>query len=207
MPTRHISKNGQGKITSKVTKPKDWAFRTPSEGRPKSVHSQRVKQVKMEHALWSKEKVGEWLLMNSAGWHTCEWQISCENPARMLTASDVLGIFYADSRIMIETKINRELKIMIFVDLSDILTGGHEDSDSIPPQLTKAEIEVAKRPVHVLQEVYPCKKCGKYGPCKCGPKFNKCNGFTSWELICALAGISIFVLWTLVAVHFIHKFW
>lgn len=167
-----INKNGAGKITSKITKPKDWAFRTPSEGRPKSVISRRAKPIKMECALWSQERVRDFLLMYCAGSPICKVQISCENPARVLTASDVLSIIYAHPREMIEVKLNREYKILIFPDLTDILTGGHEES--ISPALTAKEIEVGKRHV-VHKEVYPCKKCGKYGPCKCGPKFNKCN--------------------------------
>lgn len=138
-----INKNGAGKITSKVTKPKDWAFRTPSEGRPKSVISRRAKPVKMECALWSQERVRDFFLMYGAGWHICKWQISCENPARVLMASDVLGILYAHPSEMIEVKINREHKVLIFPDLTDILTGGHEEP--IPPALTAKEIEVGKR--------------------------------------------------------------
>lgn len=173
MSQKHISKDGKGRIISKVTKPKDWAFRTPSEGRPKSVHSRQAKPVKFEHLYIGYKAAKLWIETRIV--KGCLWKISCENPNRTLTAQDILDFYNSPTSKSIEVKINYDLKLLIFPDLTDILTGGHEDSDSIPTQLTKAEIEIAKHPIHVLKEVYPCKKCGKYGPCKCGPKFNKCN--------------------------------
>lgn len=165
-----INKNGAGKITSKVTKPKDWAFRTPAEGRPKSVISRRAKPVKMHYVLWKKEIVRDFVIYDLMENQNFKWQVSCENPTRKLTAQDLIDLVRYPQPAL-EVKCNIEHKICIFVDLTDVLTGGHEEP--IPAALTAKEIEIAKR--HWVDEVYPCKKCGKYGPCKCGPKFNKSN--------------------------------
>lgn len=137
-----ISKNGAGKITSKVTKPKDWAFRTPAEGRPKSVISRRAKQIKMHCSLWDKIVVYDFILHDAIQNGDNVWKVSCENPARKLTAQDLIDLIRYP-KPMLEVKFNSEYKICIFVDLTDVLTGGHEEP--IPPALTAKEIEIGKR--------------------------------------------------------------
>lgn len=125
---KHISKNGQGKITSKITKPKDWAFRTPFEGRAKSVHSRRCKPIKMNHVFWKGRVVKYYLMDAKVGTVMCHNDVSCENPARKLNAQDVLNLYHqiGDTE-EIELKYNVEKGIAIFVDLTNYLTGGHDE--------------------------------------------------------------------------------
>lgn len=161
MAQKHISKDGRGRITSKITKPKDWAYRTPSEGRAKHVHSPRAKKIKMAHSIWHDKDISKMLLAICAGTRHCQWNISCENPARKLTAQDVLDVihglrFHFQDDDGLEIKCNEKYQIFIFVDLSDILTGTREEP--IAPALTKDEIEIAKR--HVSEPV--CEGCGSY---------------------------------------------
>lgn len=124
---KHISKNGEGKITSKVTKPKDWAFRTPSEGRPKSVHSRRCKPIPMKHVFYTWPAVRRFLIDQKVGHRHGTWDVSCENPARKISAQDVLDVYHYANFGTFEVKFNEEKEIMIFVDLTDCLSGGHDE--------------------------------------------------------------------------------
>lgn len=144
---KHISKDGRGHITSKVTKPKDWAFRTQSEGRAKHVHSPRAKPVKLEHSMQRGCHLKLGLLAYKAGIKDCEWRVSCESPFRaQFDASDVLYAYHGmENDSTYEIKFSREHRIFIFCDLTDILTGAREEA--IAPALTKDEIEIAKRHV------------------------------------------------------------
>lgn len=117
-----------GKTVSKTPKPKDWAFRTPSEGRPKSVISKRCKPIKMSHEIHDCHMIRNFLVLAKAGKTGSQLQITCENPARKLTAQDVLDVMYSEQK-QFEVKFNREKAILIFVDLTETITGGHEEND------------------------------------------------------------------------------
>lgn len=150
-----ISKDGAGRITSKLTKPKDWAHRTPGEGRPKLVHSGRAKQVPMADQIWPMGIVAQELLELKAGSKWCEWDISCMNPARKLTAQDVLDIIYYPNLPNCFVQVNKSKKILIFVYLYDVLSGGHSAGD-------KQDAKVGKR------NKAQCFVCGhRYSHCTC----------------------------------------
>lgn len=109
-----------GKTVSKIPKPKDWAHRTPSEGRPKLINP-KLKKLKMKQTWWDENQVHDFLLKIKAGIKECEWNVSCEYPRRNLTQSDVLKMLIAcfHSIQTIEVKINTQSKIVIFCDLED----------------------------------------------------------------------------------------
>lgn len=150
-----ISKNGAGRITSKLTKPKDWAHRTPGEGRPKLVHSGRAKKVPMSSEIWTMGAVAERLLDYKAGTRWCEGDISCLNPARRLTAQDVLDIIHYPDLANCSVQINREKKILIFDSLNTVISGG------------KSTLEMQDAKAH-KRNASQCFVCGhKKSKCTC----------------------------------------
>lgn len=132
-----ISKDGAGRITSKLTKPKDWAHRTPGEGRPKLVISGRAKQIPMNTELVTSSVVANLLLSWKTGTRYCDWNVSCLNPARKLSAQDVLDIVHNPNESFFQIQINRGRQIFLFEDLSGIISGGHSPEDKRDKQIGK----------------------------------------------------------------------
>lgn len=198
--TKHISKDGRGRITSKITKPKDWAYRTPSEGRAKHVHSPRAKKIKMQHSMQSGKYLKQMLLDYSVGMNYCQWKVSCELP--FLAKFDVRDTLYAyhgmENQDTYEIKFNREHKILIFCDLEGVLTGAREEA--IAPALTKDEIEIAKR--HTSKTAKESKE-----NIKMKKKLPGREGYTLIELLWAIFSICFTLAIGLIAFHFISKYW
>lgn len=119
-----------------IAKPKDWAFRQPSEGRAASasVTSTRARKVRLSDEIWGASKL-MWFLMDiKAGVPECRWTITMTYPQRIPTARDILYIlqwlqeFYGrDEAPDIQVEVNHNHRVLTIIDPMPIKS--HADTD------------------------------------------------------------------------------
>ena len=105
---QHYTGNGNTDLRKTSTpKPKDWAFRTQSEGRAKLVMPKRT-IIKTKKELWPQAKLVSFLRANkiNVGNEFNRWVIIFDEPGRKCTAQDEVDLLMAPDDRMYFVKHN-----------------------------------------------------------------------------------------------------
>lgn len=132
--TTAFVRHGNDDPKQTIRKPKDWAFRLPSEGR--AGNSTRSHKVRLKDEVWGATKL-MWFLMDiQAGVPECRWTINMTYPNRIPTARDILYIlqwlqeFYGREEHEspdIQVEVNHSHRVLTIIDAMPI--NSHADTD------------------------------------------------------------------------------
>ena len=113
-----FSINGKGDVRALAAhKPKDWAFKTKNEGRPKLVTTKKV-NVKLKKEIWQQPRLLTFMRGNQI--HVgkdCNWMVMLENPDRKMQPNDQLEILLAFPDTFFTVKFNVNHRWLIVEDV------------------------------------------------------------------------------------------
>lgn len=125
--TKHYLALGETTPKRVTPRPKDWSFKKPIEGR---VGKGKRTRIRLKERGWTVADLNAHLADVRAGLPDCRWTITCNQPARRLTATDYLYIrshAFSKPHDVIAVKYNDDSRVLELLDMHGIIPSEQEE--------------------------------------------------------------------------------